>query len=73
MDNLDAYRVTVREFIKRGKFPNVIITRAEALRYGCKVYRTGKRCNVCGLKTWKATKNWACLNCKTLKLGRWKK
>lgn len=72
MSDTDAYKVSVREFIKRGKFPDVIISRAEALHYGFKVYRTGKRCLVCGLKTWKATKNWACLNCRVLKLGRWR-
>ena len=65
--------ISVAGFIKRGVFPDVVITRAEALRNGWKVFRPGKRCPVCGLKTWRATISWACLNCKQLKLGRWKK
>lgn len=51
-------------FMKRKKWPDLVIARRTALQQGYRIFRTGKPCNVCGVSSWRAVVNWACLNCK---------
>jgi predicted Zn-ribbon and HTH transcriptional regulator len=69
MDNSDLYKMKIVEFIRKGVFPDIIISWFHAKRDGYTVYRDGKRCKKCGLKTWRVLRSGQCINCRMIKEG----